>query len=350
MSQFNKYDLVVFIGRFQPFHNGHHQAIVTAYQNSNNVLVILGSCNLPRTMKNPFSAAERREMINGAEKDIIVKYSYDVGSNEAWIQQIQSIVEETAKGLCLTKDAKIAIVGHIKDESSEYLTWFPQWDFIDNNFYKMLPIDATKIRELWFEGQLHYAKSVLHHSVYDFLKEFSKDPLYKEDWENLKGEYEFIKEYKKKWAAAPYAPTFVTTDAVVHCGGHVLMVKRGGYPGKGQWALPGGFLNQKETLVAGMLRELQEETKIKVPPAVLDSSIKTMQIFDKPDRSLRGRTITHAFLIELNETKLPKVKAADDAAECKWFTLTEIHKMSNMIFEDHYAIITSLLGVAPQVA
>ena len=60
-------------------------------------------------------------------------------------------------------------------------------------------------------------------------------------------EQAYIKRYKDIWADAPYAPTFVTTDAVVIQSGHVLLVKRRTAPGKGLWALPGGFLKEVST-------------------------------------------------------------------------------------------------------
>ena len=57
--------------------------------------------------------------------------------------------------------------------------------------------------------------------------------------------------YKARWRTAPYAPIFCTVDALVQTGGHVLLVRRGGYPGKGLWALPGGFLEPRERLLQG---------------------------------------------------------------------------------------------------
>ena len=74
------------------------------------------------------------------------------------------------------------------------------------------------------------------------------------------------------------ALALMTVDAVVVQSGHILLVKRGDMPGKGLWALPGGFLNQEETMLDGAIRELKEETKIKVPVPVLKGSIKESTI------------------------------------------------------------------------
>ena len=102
--------------------------------------------------------------------------------------------------------------------------------------------------------------------------------------------------------------------------------------------MPGGFLNTNERIIDGTLRELKEETKIDCPLPVLRGSIKWQHVFDEPDRSLRGRTITHASLFELKPGPLPKVKGSDDAEKAKWIPLTVVEKMEDQMFEDHYHI------------
>jgi bifunctional NMN adenylyltransferase/nudix hydrolase len=151
-----------------------------------------------------------------------------------------------------------------------------------------------------------------------------------------------IKKYKKSWEAAPYAPTFVTTDAVVVQSGHVLLIERGAAPGEGLWALPGGFINQDETIEDAALRELREETKVKVPLPVLRGSIKANRVFDKPDRDPRGRMITHAFLIELPPGELPAIKGSDDARHARWVPISDVEEAE--MYADHYHIITYFLG------
>ena len=161
---------------------------------------------------------------------------------------------------------------------------------------------------------------------------------------SLRQEYEFIRRYKDAWKAAPYAPTFVTVDAVVVQSGHVLMVERKARPGKGLLALPGGFVNPDEKLVDACLRELREETRLKVPLPVLKGSIKSLQVFDDPFRSERGRTITHACYLELQPNKeLPKVKGGDDAKHAMWVPLADLNPAH--IYEDHYFIIKEMTGL-----
>lgn len=93
-----------------------------------------------------------------------------------------------------------------------------------------------------------------------------------------------------------------------------------------------------------MLRELREETRLKVPEPVLRGSVKADKVFDHPERSLRGRTITHAYLIELADGPLPPVKGGDDAAKAKWLPIAQVMEMDEVMFEDHLDIIRYFLG------
>ena len=109
-------------------------------------------------------------------------------------------------------------------------------------------------------------------------------------------------------------------------------------------ALPGGFVGFDEKLSDACLRELREETRLRVPLPVLQGSIKHQMVFDDPFRSDRGRTITHAFYIELKPDKnLPKVKGGDDAKHARWIPLADLDPAQ--IYEDHYFIIKELAGL-----
>ena len=160
----------------------------------------------------------------------------------------------------------------------------------------------------------------------------------------LVAEQRFIDQYRAAWADAPYAPTFVTTDAVVVHSGHVLLVRRRAEPGKGLWALPGGFVRQHETLLDGCLRELREETRLKLPLPVLKGSLQGREVFDHPDRSLRGRTITHAFHFVFPSGELPPVRGGDDADKARWVPVSEALEMGEQLFEDHLSILEYFLA------
>ncbi|MDV6329957.1 bifunctional nicotinamide-nucleotide adenylyltransferase/Nudix hydroxylase [Asticcacaulis sp. 201] len=343
------YDFIAFIGRFEPFHNGHLSVVQRALQTCDRLIVLIGSSQSARSTRNPFSSAEREVMLRaalGRDADrVIVRHIPDHLYNEgAWQADVQRNVSDavTSAGKTLA-DARIGLIGHEKDESSWYLHAFPQWDLIDVAFASGL--SATELREHLFsqdDGALRLVEANVPTPVFETLLAFRKTKTFAQ----LAEEFRHISDYKAAWAAAPYPPTFTTVDAVVVHSGHVLLVKRGAQPGKGLWALPGGFVNQQETLLTAALRELKEETRIKLPLPVLRGSLKGQRVFDEPDRSQRGRTITHAFYFEFPSGDLPQVRGADDAARARWVSLAEARQMRELLFEDHYFIIEHFIGAA----
>ena len=239
------------------------------------------------------------------------------------------------------KDCTVCIVGHEKDDSSQYLRWFPQYAF--EEVPSLATLDSTKIRDILFGSEMIPA-DVMPERVQAFIKAWciSNEEIYF----NLCAEHKFIKDYKQMWAAAPFQPVFVTTDAVVICQGHILLIKRRMAPGKGLWALPGGFLGPNEKIEESMIRELEEETRIKVSSDMLRACTKGNHVFDHPRRSERGRTITHAYLIVLQDRTLPKVRGSDDAERAKWVPLSEFYEMTDQLYEDHWSIATFMVNRA----
>ncbi len=341
------YDYGVFIGRFQPFHEGHAKVVNTALENVDKLIILIGSANNPRTIRNPFTFEERKEFISAlyakeiAEGRIILKPLNDMTYQDTqWVRQVQDIVDMT-----ILEDHpgfrdygfKIALIGSQKDNSGFYLSLFPQWKSIP--VVHKNPVNSTDIRKFMYsEG--------------DKLYRFNKKPNHVEmpvayklwdytqsDWfSNLVEEYHWCEDYKSKYDGAPYRPTFVTVDAVVIQSGNVLLVKRNAMPGKGKWALPGGYIDQYETIDEAILRELREETKIDVSDTRLLACQGKKVIFDDPHRSPRGRVITTARVFKLpDEATLPKVKGSDDAAEAFWVPLSQL--TPEKLFEDHAFII-----------
>lgn len=344
------YDLAMTIGRWEPAHNGHKRNLIETAKQSDKVLIIIGSAFQPRTIKNPINHEERKAILKEIVAECVcsgeisedVEFHYEFVRDykyeeNRWLCEIQEAVSKRTQGI---ERPKVCILGHDKDLSTYYLNKFPYVKYELGSYSEIgeTPINATAIRELLFERNYTMIKGVVPDATYKFLKEFIKT----EEFEALVEEYNYIKNYKKAWEAAPFPPTFNTVDAVVVQGGYILLGKRKNAPGKGLWALPGGFIDPNETTRDAILRELDEETEIKVARNVLDRTIKNVRTFDHPDRSLRGRTITQAFLFELNavDGKLPKVKGADDIEEARWFTLAEVKDMSPVLFEDHHSIIS----------
>jgi bifunctional NMN adenylyltransferase/nudix hydrolase len=340
------FDLLVYIGRFQPFHNSHAAIVEAALKKAKQVLVLIGSANCARSPRNPFTAREREVMIresfpNAGEAlriAAIPDYPY---IEDLWLRAIQDAVRGVAgEGA----KPKIGLIGHFKDETSYYLRMFPQWTLVE--MPNIEGRSSSELRELMFqpngEGTRMVLASALPKAVADFATEFRRLPQFAQ----LAEEHDFIRTYRKQFEAYPYPPTFVTVDAVVIHSGHVLLVERKAMPGRGLYALPGGFLDQGERLVDGAIRELREETRLKLPIPVLKGSIKESRVFDDPNRSQRGRTITHAFHFDFPSGELPPVRGGDDAARARWVPLAEFYALDGVMFEDHWHIVTAFIGGA----
>lgn len=359
-----EYKHAVFIGRFQPFHNGHMEVVRNGLEIADNLIIVVGSANAAPNIKNPWSFEERKTMIEAAiaaNAETAVRYReadrvHVVGvrdyyyNENAWITDVQAKTDQF-----IQPGDSVALLGNYKDASSYYLNHFPQWEFVPTS---SSTLHATDIRERLFRESFHQdwqgkvpearrteivalANGMPCPSV---VKQYLSDFVQTERYPALCAEWEFIRGYKDSWLTAPFPPTFVTTDAIVVCSGHVLVVKRKFNPGKGLFALPGGFLRQGEKIQDGMLRELKEETGIRVERIILESSIVASKVFDHPDRSLRGRTISHGFYLKLKDGRLPEVRANDDASEALWMPLMDVLKNEDKFFEDHAHIINHFVN------
>jgi bifunctional NMN adenylyltransferase/nudix hydrolase len=339
------YDFLVLIGRFQPFHNAHLEIVKRATALTNHLVIITGSAAQPRTYKNPFTSREREAMIRNATAGLSLNISINANidtiyNDQAWAVRVQKIVNDAVYSAKGPGNFKIGVIGHKKDDSSFYLDMFPQWDFV--NVEEIEPLSAVNIRDLYFKrnANMAFIKGVVPETTFMFLEQFKAIAEY----EQIIREREFVETYKKQYASLPYPPIFSTADAVVIQSGHVLMIRRRAEPGKGLWALPGGYVNANtdKSVEDAAIRELREETMIKVPAPVLRGNIVRNKVFDAIDRSPRGRIITHAFYIQLPDGELPKVKGSDDAEKARWVPIAEVR--SDECFEDHFEIIQHFLG------
>ena len=120
----------------------------------------------------------------------------------------------------------------------------------------------------------------------------------------------------------------LTVDAVVERDGKVLLIRRGREPFKGQYALPGGFVECGETTESAVLRELDEETGVK------GRVLSLLCVRSDPGRDPRGHTVSVAYVVEPFRGESV---AGDDAAEVKWVEMSD-ELLSSMAF-DHAEIL-----------
>lgn len=119
-----------------------------------------------------------------------------------------------------------------------------------------------------------------------------------------------------------------TTDAVIAgADGRVVLIRRKNEP-RG-WALPGGFVDAGEELGAACRREAREETGLEV------RLVAQLFTYSDPRRDPRKHTLSTVYACEAGAGAEPK--GADDAAEARWFSESEI-PWSGLCF-DHGEIL-----------
>ncbi|KVP17098.1 adenylyltransferase/cytidyltransferase family protein [Burkholderia ubonensis] len=143
------YDVVVYIGRFEPYHTGHHILVQQALALGRQVVLVLGSAGQMRSRKNPFYAAEREAMIAGSmagadAQRLLFAPVPDFHDNAAWVEAVQLAVSVKAPGA-----TRVALLGHFKDESSYYLNHFPAWQL--ESVERANELDATTVRNVMFD-------------------------------------------------------------------------------------------------------------------------------------------------------------------------------------------------------
>ncbi|WP_239461287.1 NUDIX hydrolase [Occallatibacter savannae] len=118
----------------------------------------------------------------------------------------------------------------------------------------------------------------------------------------------------------PRAP-IVGVGAVVVDAGRVLLVQRGREPLKGKWTLPGGMLELGESLHAGVVREVEEETGLRVEP------VELVELLDRivREEAAQGERVRFHYVIAdyLCRVIGGALKAASDAEAVRWVERAE---------------------------
>lgn len=327
------FSLSVVIGRWQLPHLAHHGLIQKAFETAERVVIVIGSSFRSRNPKNPFCAHERQAMLecmltDAQRQRVDFLFVRDYFDDERWANAIRQGVKTLQGG------KNTALVGFKKDHSSYYLEHFPEWTYV--NAGSSMEIGATALRNIYFgESSVNAALAVMapyvHLAVLDYLRAWSGLP----DYQRRRDEHHAVLRYKEKYPG----PYYLTADSVLEANGHILLVRRGGEIGHGQLALPGGFLDGRETFYQAAVRELTEETRFRTLATTMATALKGQALFDHPDRSPRGRLITQAFHFKLEADELPQVHGDDDAKEALWWPIERLGEIEGELFEDHAVIL-----------
>lgn len=138
------------------------------------------------------------------------------------------------------------------------------------------------------------------------------------------------REFLKKYDADKYEHPSVTADMLIFTTDiksrlKLLLIKRKHSPYKDCWAIPGGFVNNDESVDEAAARELKEETGIE------GLHMEQLYTFGEVDRDPRTRVISVAYLALIPEGTVHAV-AGDDAADAGWFTVM-LDEAGNLAFK-----------------
>lgn len=352
-------DHAVVCGRFAPPLADEVALVRGALRHAARVIVIADGDRQARTLRHPFTVDERRAMLEAAlgprdaARVVVLGVREFLYAESRWIAAVQAAVADAigATATSSRRRQRIGIVVPRRRGDAAGDARFPQW--------QALPLDGTPpgsraatrsaVHDLFFgaTGPLtRGARAKLADRVpggaLAWLAAFRATP----GFDRLAADHAHIRGYRAKFATLEFPPVFTTVDAVLVHSGHLLLIERGGDHGAGLWALPGGFLDQNERIVDACVRELREETRLALDDATLRGALRGRAVFDAPERSLRGRTITHAFHFEVASGPLPAIRGADDAKRARWVPLAEVRTMEPRMFDDHFQVIEHFLGVA----
>lgn len=334
-------EAVVYVGRFEPLHNGHFATAKEALARGRKVVIVVGSADRPRTPKNPFTADERIAMWQAAIRaelgdETLSRFDFlpmrDFLDNARWAAAVEQQVTE------LAGSNGIGLIGHFKDATSYYLKLFGNWQLIEMG--DQAGLSSSAIRRAWYECAGDLDAGWMPQPVPEMMASLRKQPWFEE----IRDEYAKVEQEKARWGKTPYPLQHVTADAVVRCDGKVLLIQRKGIPGRGLLALPGGFVDPRERVEAASLRELAEETNIALPSDYLKSRLTDKELFDHPDRSSRGRTFSMAYFYDLDLNDCPAVRAGDDAGAAMWVPVSSLDARRAEMFEDHFEILERFVG------
>ncbi|SMB90741.1 adenylyltransferase/cytidyltransferase family protein [Deinococcus hopiensis] len=223
----------VYVGRFQPPHAAHVGTVLHALQRARRVLVLLGSANAARSVRNPFSAQERAQMFRAALREVggspgrvVFRPLPDRFDADAWAADVRAQAGEV-----FGPGARVALVGFEKDASSAYLRWFPGWERLGAP--EVPGLNATDLRAVWLTGQP--LPRAMPGAVRTFLAQFAGTPA-------------FVR-LQAEWKAVQAARALLPPGAHLHEerwlrteGGQVWLHTRTGPVGQGLWELPGRVL------------------------------------------------------------------------------------------------------------
>lgn len=197
-------------------------------------------------------------------------------------------------------------------------------------------ISSSKVRDILSRNPSCLYKDVQEYITRPTFESIVENELYYQNGFNYKkDEAEFIKRYQTLKVEKGWAEPSVTVDILAHHDNKVLLIRRGNFPYKGYWCLPGGFFNGKQTEEAdgtiappdadldyAAAREFREETCIDINHAKFEQIKTYAHVFDP-----RLRVVDVAFSVRVSAKDAKKAAGSDDAVDARWFDLDDLPEM-----------------------
>lgn len=322
------------IGRFQPLHNGHISLINKALEENDKVLVLIGSANKLPDFKNPFSAEQRFNFVYQEfpeNPQLLIQTLNDYDTDDEWVQEV------TARALSFEEDpTQVMFYCNPKDEE-----WYRRNFLFPVTTLNEVDVSATEIREEWYTtGQGFDFVCVPPHvnAVMDELPDFDR----------LQWEYKTTtRNLKEKTHRHPFSnPMEPVSFAVIIQDGKVLVGKRVGPRGAGQFGLPGGFVENTETTLDAAMRETQEELGIDLKALITKGQAICMsQAVSENLRDLGARTLGVNYLFVVKpDVELKLELDLDETSEAKWVPMMDVCEDKYLLFFNHNQLVRQLLS------
>ena len=127
-----------------------------------------------------------------------------------------------------------------------------------------------------------------------------------------------------------YKSPKLTVDGAILREKKILLIKRKNKPFKGNWALPGGFVEYGEKVEDAVIREIYEETSLKTKVCEI------VGIYSDPNRDPRGHVVSVVYILE---ELAGNIKGGDDASDAKFFDIEDLPKLAF----DHDKIVRDII-------
>lgn len=317
------YDLIVFIGRFQPFHKGHYQVAKEAIAQTDSFLIVLGGKDSPRDSKNPYTVEERKKIIQASftEEELLpfghIEAICDYADDAVWMTALENIINTA----CSKSNAKIAIIGHEKDASSYYLRQCAEkWHVIlpDN----MLIMSASDIRD-----NIYSSISVVDQMVNSMAAYYAEEYIRFHKLV-LKQEHNDIIELDQFRSKCKFPIEYTTVAAIVKYNDFYLV---NSFPLK----FPGGLI-ENNNIVENTIADYIKSTGIVVPDECFIIKEKT----STPHISLYGSSNVYTLVYDLSSyvKNLPKINR-----KSSWLHYTDLISNKKNFDSIHYELFLDYL-------